>query len=288
MPRVYLITGCSTGFGRELTIAILKAGDAVIATARDPSKLRFENTSKSNYLPLKLDVTSAASIEDAFEKAYAHFDRIDVVINNAGNGLAGVFEELKDAQITRQMDVNFHGTIRVTRTALRYMREQNKPSGGLILQITSIAGQIGIPCFSVYCASKWAVEGFTESVAKELKPEWNINLMCVEPGGFKTDWAHRSMEFRATENKLPVYDHMDAKEFVQDMGNVQAGDPVKGAKAIYELSKLEQPPFRTPLGSEAFSAMESKLKTETEIYRQWEEIALPVDLDGAPSHKQKH
>lgn len=125
----------------------------------------------------------------------AKFGRIDVVVNNAGYGLGGTFETLSDKQIRTQMEVNFFGLINVTREALKIMREKQSPPGGKIQQVTSIGGQRGVPFFSIYCASKWAVEGFTEAVSKELKPEWGIKLTCIEPGGFRTDWAGRSMDF---------------------------------------------------------------------------------------------
>jgi NAD(P)-dependent dehydrogenase (short-subunit alcohol dehydrogenase family) len=133
---------------------------------------------------VKLDVTSAADIDSAFDAALKAFGRVDVVVNNAGYGLAGVFEELTDAQVKKQMDVNFFGLIAVTRKAMQVLREQ-KPAGGLIQQVTSIGGQVGVPFFSIYCASKWAVEGFTETIQQEVKPEWGIKFTCVEPGGFR-------------------------------------------------------------------------------------------------------
>lgn len=123
------------------------------------------------------------------------FGRIDVVVNNAGYGLSGEFEALSDEQIRKQMEVNFFGLLNVTREALSVLRDKNSPPGGRIQQITSIGGQRGVPTFSIYCASKWAVEGFTEALSNEIKPEWNVKLTCIEPGGFRTDWAGRSMEF---------------------------------------------------------------------------------------------
>jgi len=150
---------------------VLDKGDYVVATARKPESLSFKNTNDSNYLACRLDVTDKSSIKDAFKAALDKFGRIDLVVNNAGYGLAGCFEELQEDQIRQQMDINFFGLIDVTRVAMETMREQ-KPSGGVIQQITSIGGQRGVPFFSLYCASKWAVEGFTEAVSNELKPEW--------------------------------------------------------------------------------------------------------------------
>lgn len=151
-----------------------------------------------NYLALKLDVTKHGDIEDAFGKVLKKFNRVDVVVNNAGYGLGGPFEELSEDLARAQMEVNFFGLIAVTRKAMSVMRDQ-KPSGGLIQQVTSIGGQRGVPLFSIYCASKWAVEGFTEAVvsltcrratsgytnitqSKEVKPEWGIKFTCIEPG----------------------------------------------------------------------------------------------------------
>lgn len=142
MPRVFLITGTSTGFGKHLVQEVINRGDIAIATARKPSTLSFENTKPENYLALKLDVTVPEEIDSAFSAALEQFGRVDVVVNNAGYTLSGAFEELSDAQIKRQMDVNFFGLLAVTRKAMEVMREQ-KPCGGVIQQVTSIGGQIG-------------------------------------------------------------------------------------------------------------------------------------------------
>ena len=163
---------------------VLDRGDIAVATARKPQGLSFKGTSEKNFLALKLDVTNKSDIELAFEEAVSKFGRIDVVVNNAGVGIAGAFEELSDAQVKFQMDVNFYGVLAVTKKAMSVMREQ-KPSGGLIQQVTSIGGQIGVPLVSVYNASKWAIEGFTEAISQEVNPEWNIRFNCVEPGDFK-------------------------------------------------------------------------------------------------------
>ena len=142
MPRVFLITGCSTGFGANLVQEVIDNGDICVATARKPSALSFKNTSPKNYHAVKLDVTDSGDIQSAFASAIDKFGRIDVVVNNAGYGLSGPFEELADSQIKTQMDVNFFGLIAVTRKAMEVMRDQ-KPSGGLIQQVTSIGGQRG-------------------------------------------------------------------------------------------------------------------------------------------------
>lgn len=150
MTRVFFITGSSTGFGASLVQTILDKGDIAVATARQPTSLAFTATTPSNYLALALDVTSPVSITAAL----ARFHRIVVVVNNAGYGLAGALEELSDEQIAHQMDVNFFGVVRITRAAICAMRESNSPPGGLIQQITSICGHVGMPLLSSYCAPK--------------------------------------------------------------------------------------------------------------------------------------
>lgn len=276
-PRVFFITGTSTGFGYELVKKVIAEGDKVVATARNSSKLSFEGTSSSNFLAVDLDVTEQKSIHDAFAAAVKHFGRIDVVVNNAGYGLAGEFESLSDKQIRTQMEVNFFGLIDVTRVALETLREQ-KPCGGLIQQVTSIGGQRGVPGFTVYCASKWAVEGFTESLSHEIKPEWNISLQCVEPGGFRTDWAGRSMDFG--ENKHPAYDHFDAKENMSKRHGTQAGDPAKGARAMYELATMQDPPLRCVIGSDAYTAINGKIETYSKNVKKFEQLSNSTDIDG--------
>jgi short-subunit dehydrogenase len=204
------------------------------------------------------------------------------VVNNAGYGLGGPFEELSEQQIRTQMEVNFFGLTGVTRKALEVMREQ-KPSGGLIQQVTSIGGQRGVPLFSIYCASKWAVEGFTEALSKEVKPEWGIKFTCIEPGGFRTDWAGRSMAF--PEKKHPAYDHLDAKKMMGERNGTQAGEPKKGAQAMYEFAIMKDPPLRVVIGTDAYQGIMGKLKEYDENYKKYEKLSNSTDVDGykAPS-----
>ena len=213
----------------------------------------------------------------AFKSTLKKFGRVDVVVNNAGYGLAGAFEELTESQVKTQMDVNFFGLIAVTKKAMEIMREQ-KPSGGLIQQVTSIGGQVGVPLFSIYCASKWAVEGFTEAISKEVKTEWGIKFTCVEPGGFRTDWAGRSMSF--PEKQHPAYDHMKAEERMKKRHGTQAGEPLKGAKAMYELAILEEPPLRVVVGTDAYKLVMAKIEAYGDNYKKYEKISNSTDVDG--------
>ena len=274
-PRVFLITGTSTGFGKEYVEEVLKKGDIAVATARKPESLSFSGTTDKNYLALPLDVTSKASIDKAFAAAVKEFGRVDVVVNNAGYGLCGCFEELSDQQIRQQMEVNFFGLIDVTRKALETMREQ-KPNGGRIQNITSIGGQLGMPTFSIYNASKWAVEGFTEAISKEMKPEWGIHVMAIEPGGFRTDWSGRSMTF---PERHPAYDHIDARANMKKRHGTQAGDPKKAAPAMYDFAVMEDPPLRMCIGSDAYGGMMGKIDSYRENYTRYEKIAKSTDHD---------
>lgn len=278
MPgRVFFVTGSSTGFGKDLIQEIIAKGDIAVATARKPDALSFANTTlNKNYLALKLDVTSRDDIETAFEKAISTFGRIDVVVNNAGYGLSGPFEELTEEQARKQMEVNFFGLIAVTRKAMATMRNQ-KPQGGLIQQITSIGGQRGVPLFSIYCASKWAVEGFTEAIAQEVKPEWGIKFQCVEPGGFRTDWAGRSMDF--PDAKMEAYDHLDAKERMSKRHGSQPGDPKKGAQAMYELAVMDDPPLRFVIGTDAYKGIHDKINKYQELYGRKDLSAIANSTD---------
>ncbi|KAF2864606.1 hypothetical protein BDV95DRAFT_629316 [Massariosphaeria phaeospora] len=280
-PRIFLITGTSTGFGSELVKVVLQKGDYVVATARNSSKLSFEGANSSNSLFVDLDVTSQESINSAFEEAIKKFKRVDVVVNNAGYGLGGEFESLSDEQIRKQMEVNFFGLVNVTRKAMEVMRDLK--TGGVIQQVTSIGGQIGVPTFSIYCASKWAVEGFTEAISKEVKPEWGIKFTCVEPGGFRTDWAGRSMEFG--EKKNPAYDHIDAKETMGKRHGTQAGDPPKAAKAFYDLAVMQDPPLRCVVGTDAYKLLNQKLDAYSDSMKSFKKLSNSTDVEGyqAPS-----
>lgn len=277
MPRVFLITGTSTGFGAALVNEVLSRGDIAVATARDPSKLSFKNTSPSNYLATKLDVTDQSSITSAFAAATKTFGRVDVVVNNAGYGLSGEFESLNTSEIRSQMEVNFFGLLDVTRTALETMRNQ-KPSGGVIQQVTSIGGLNGVPLFSVYCASKFAVNGFTEALAKEVKPEWGIKFTNVEPGGFRTDWAGRSMAF--AEKGHPAYEHLDAKGTMGKRHGTQAGDPAKAAKVMYELACLPEPPLNCVVGTDAYKTISTRLDGWQESVKKYAYLSNSTNVDG--------
>ncbi|KAI5480080.1 NAD(P)-binding protein [Pseudohyphozyma bogoriensis] len=274
-PTVFFITGTSSGFGHDLVKVVLKAGHIAVATSRNPSGLSFDGATEDNFLAVKLDVGSAKSVGEAFETVVAKFGRVDVVVNNAGYGLLGEFESFTEQQCREQFDVNFFGLINVTKKAMQTMRDRK--TGGRILQITSIGGQTGVPTASLYCASKWAVEGLTEAIAQEVKPEWGIKFTCVEPGGFRTEWAGGSMGFTTKLSPDP-YDHLNAPKTMGARHGTQVGDPYKGAEAMYKIAMLENPPLRVVLGSDAYGRMLTKMETYTKSIKEYEELSKSTDV----------
>src|ERR1700694_6000962 len=199
-PKVWFITGTSKGFGRIWAEAALERGDKVVATASNPRTLEdLSARYRSNVLPLSLDVTDEAAVEKAVTRARDHFGLLDVVVNNAGFGLFGTVEEVTAAQARAQMETNFFGALWVTKAALPILREQKS---GHIIQVSSIGGVQAFPTLALYHASKWALEGFSQSLATEVQ-EFGIKVTLVEPTGYTTDWNGASS---TQASKLPFYD----------------------------------------------------------------------------------
>ncbi|KAF7594853.1 hypothetical protein BBP40_008183 [Aspergillus hancockii] len=277
MPRVFFVTGSSTGIGHALVEEILRQGDYAIATARKPETLQFPLASSTNFVAVPLDLLDPNSVLAAFLTGVTKFGRIDVVVNNGGYGLSGPFEDLTDEDIKRQMDVNFIGALLSTRAAIKVMREQSPP-GGVIQQITSIGGRIGMPWMSMYSASKFALEGFTEAVGQEMDPRWGIKFTCVEPGGFRTDFFTRSMVYTSAENS--AYNLEDVKGTIKHIHESQRGDPPKGAKAIYHLATLADPPKKVVLGTDAYEWLNQRLKADIGDLQRQELLSRSTDVDN--------
>ncbi|KAL4864210.1 hypothetical protein BDV12DRAFT_205852 [Aspergillus spectabilis] len=200
---VWFITGCSSGLGRSIANAAYESGYRIVATARSTSSLSYLDDGP-RVLKLSLDVTSLDAIKQSIIKAVDHFGQINVVVNNAGYGLRGDTEAVSEEEARRQVETNFWGPVHVTRSALRVFRETNPHGrGGTIVQISSIGGWVGFPGNAFYHASKFALEGFTESVAKEMDPAWNIKFLLAVPGGVRTNFAATSVQ--ATP-RHPAYD----------------------------------------------------------------------------------
>ncbi|MGN6325252.1 SDR family oxidoreductase [Pseudolysinimonas sp.] len=243
MTKNWFITGTSRGFGREWTIAALERGDRVAATARDTSALddlvaRYGDA----ILPITLDVTDRAADVVAVQHAAEAFGRLDVVVNNAGYGHFGMIEELAEDEARAQLETNVFGALWITQAALPIMRDQGS---GHIIQVSSIGGISAFPNIGIYNASKWALEGFSQSLAQEVA-EFGIHVTLVEPGGFDTDWAGPSAKHSAP---IDAYDAARERRAAQRAQmNALSGDPVASAAAILDLVDLDEPPLRTFFG----------------------------------------
>ncbi|MEO6788084.1 MAG: oxidoreductase, partial [Chthoniobacteraceae bacterium] len=273
--RVWLLTGCSSGFGRVLATALLSRGQQVIATARQRQSLaelaaRYPKTSRT----LTLDVTDTAQVKAAVAEGAAAFGRLDVIVNNAGYGLIGAFEELGEEQITRNFSVNFFGALEVIRAALPILRAQGS---GHILNISAAAVISNYAGFSIDGASKWALEGVSESLAAELKP-LGIKVTIVQPGPFRTDFISRSME--RAENHIADYDPTSGKflRFLETMSGKQPGDPAKAAAAIIAAVESDSPPLRLVLGKYANDKTRKKFADAEKEPAAWEHVGVPTDF----------
>ncbi|KAF1966998.1 NAD(P)-binding protein, partial [Bimuria novae-zelandiae CBS 107.79] len=262
---VWFITGCSSGIGQALCEHVLKnTTSRVVATARNPSSLS-SLPDGANVFKLALDVTSDQSIDAALKAALERFGRIDVVVNNAGYSVRGDTEILPIAQARGVMEVNFWGAVRVTRAVLPILRDTNAAtgtSGGLIIQITSIGGRLAFAGNTFYHASKFALEGFTEGLAREIPDEWGIRFLCVEPGGVKTRYAETAVSSFDTTNRLEVYKDasMPTNQLLAYLGSDTAtrnwAEPEKVVEVVYSfVAKGEvgrRWGLRLPLGSDSF------------------------------------
>ncbi|MGW5747944.1 SDR family NAD(P)-dependent oxidoreductase [Amycolatopsis sp. NPDC003861] len=263
MTKNWLITGTSKGFGREWTEAALARGDRVAATARDVDSLRpLVETYGDALLPLRLDVTDRAAAVDAVERAAAAFGSLDVLVNNAGYGHFGMVEELTEEEVRAELETNFFGTLWLTQAALPIMRRQGR---GRIIQVTSEGGIRAFPGIGAYHASKWAVEGLSESLRQEVAA-FGIDVICLEPGPYRTDFGGGSV--RQSEPD-PAYDAVrEATRIEWDLG-----DPRATREPMLELADTENPPHRMFFGK-SFAAVEAEYRDRLEGWRKWEPLAL--------------
>jgi NAD(P)-dependent dehydrogenase (short-subunit alcohol dehydrogenase family) len=268
-PKVWFITGTSKGFGRIWAEAALKRGDKVAATARNPGSLdELVARYGSNVLALGLDVTDQAAVEAAVKRAQAHFGRLDVVVNNAGFGLFGTVEEITATQARAQMETNFFGALWVTKAALPYLRAQRS---GHIVQVSSIGGVQAFPTLGLYHASKWALEGFSQSLAAEVQ-DFGIKVTLVEPTGYETDWGGAS-SVQAT--KLPFYDGVRAK-LAEIFGAVRRtrGNPQATGPAILKVVDAERPPLRIFFGAGPLEMIKDEYAKRIANWEKWNDVAL--------------
>jgi NAD(P)-dependent dehydrogenase (short-subunit alcohol dehydrogenase family) len=257
MTKTWLITGAGRGMGVEFARAALAAGHSVVATGRNPDMVRSAVGEHENLLITTLDVTDSHSAESAAAAAIDRFGRVDVLLNNAGSFLAGFFEELTTEQVRSQIETNLFGPMTVTRALLPVMRRQRS---GLVISISSGAGVIGSPSGSAYAASKFALEGWMESLTGEVEP-FGIRSMIVEPGFFRTELLTPES---TTFGELSIDDYDAARAeinaFWASMNGTQAGDPAKLAGALVQLADSSDPPLRWAAGNDVVDGVENKAR----------------------------
>ena len=270
---VWFITGCSTGFGRELATQALERGYRVVVTARKPDEVEAL-AAKGEALVLKLDVTDQNQIDTAIKAAEKQFGGIDVLVNNAGIGYFAAVEESEEKEVRRMFEINVFGMGRMIQAALPGMRRRRK---GFIVNVSSVAGLRSFPSLGYYDATKFAVEGLSEALWQEVEP-LGIKVMLVEPSGFRTDWAGRS----ANESKKQIADYAATagvwrSEMRADSGK-QPGDPARAAKAIVEAVASLNPPHHLLLGNDAYEGATAKLEALAKEFKAWESVSRGADF----------
>ncbi|WP_366518594.1 SDR family oxidoreductase [Herbiconiux sp.] len=267
--KTWFITGTSRGFGREWAIAALERGDSVAATARDVSSLddlveRFGD----RVLPIALDVTDRAADFAAVDAAVERFGQLDVVVNNAGYGHFGFVEEVTEAEARAQLETNVFGALWITQAALPHLRAQGS---GHIIQVSSIGGISAFPLVGIYHASKWALEGFSQSLAQEVAG-FGIHVTLVEPGGFSTDWSGSSA---ATSEPLEAYAalHESVAE-ARKTRNATPGDPAASAQAILRVVDAEEPPLRVFFGTAPLGIAKADYASRIETWEKWNDVSV--------------
>jgi NADP-dependent 3-hydroxy acid dehydrogenase YdfG len=273
--KVWFITGASTGFGRLLAEEVLKAGGKVVATARNLDKVvdleeKYPQTAKA----LALDVTDGVQVDSAVTQAIAKFGRVDVLVNNAGYGVAGAIEEASEAEFMPMFETNVFGLLRVTRAFLPHLRKQRS---GHILNLSSIGGLVASPGIGFYNSTKFAVEGISESLAAELAP-LGIRVTIIEPGPFRTDFLGRSGVIAKT--RIADYETTAGnmrKYFAENDGR-QKGDPLRAVQAMMQVVESPAPPLRLLLGASALQRLRDKLGNWEKEIATWEKVTIGADF----------
>lgn len=276
--KVLFITGCSTGFGRQIAEKAIKAGYKVAVTARNVEQVQdLVAGNESKAIALTLDVTNPTQVKAAVKQTIDTFGRIDVLVNNAGIGYFGSVEESVEEETRKMFEINFWGLMSVTNEVLPHMRYQQ---GGHIINFSSIGGLVSFPTLGYYHATKYAVEGVSESLSQEVAP-FNINVSLIEPSGFRTDWGGRSSV--KTETEIPELRDSVVGQMIQGVATQsgqEAGDPEKAAEAILTIIESDEPPLRLLLGKDAYQAATYKLSTMSESIESWKELTLNADFEA--------
>lgn len=280
--KIWFITGCSTGFGRELAKQLLEGGYKVVVTARNVDKVQdLVEINKENALALALDVTNEAQVREATAKAEEHFGAIDVLVNNAGFGYFGAIEESDEQEVRLMFEANFWGLAAMTRAVLSGMRRHRS---GFIVNVSSIGGFVAFPSVGYYNATKFAVNGFSEALQKEVAP-LGIKVIIVQPSGFRTDWAGRSAN-DATEKIADYAETAGANQgTIRGYSGKQPGDPVRAAKAIIDAVEAENPPQWLLLGKAALKGARLKLDALKSDFDTWAETSEGADFPESEAAK---
>jgi len=277
MSKVWLVTGSASGLGRNIAEAVLASGDRLIATARDPRRLEdLVKKYGDQVRTAALDVVDESAAQAAVQMAVAAFGRLDVVVNNAGYGDIAPFEQLSSERVMAVVDTNFYGVVNVSRAAIPIMRKQKS---GCILQISSVGGRLARPGSSPYHAAKWAVGGFTESLAQEVAP-FGVKVCALEPGGMRTNWGVRANQ--DTPDLLPDYEPSVgavAKALKSYWGH-EMSDPVKVAQVVLHLAASDRLPAHLLIGSDAVRFAGEAEATRAADAADWREISLSTDFDA--------
>src|SRR5262244_1318052 len=278
MSKVWLVTGSASGLGRNIAEAVLASGERLVATARDPRRLQdLLDKYGDQVRATQLDVTDETAAEAAVEVALEAFGRLDVVVNNAGYGDIAPFEQLSSERFKALIDTNFYGVVNLTRAALPIMRKQKS---GCILQISSLGGRLGLPGSTPYHAAKWAVGGFTESLAQEVAP-FGVRVCALEPGGMKTNWGKRAHQ--DVPELLPDYEPSVGAlvKALLPLWGRETSDPAKVAEIVLRLANYQQLPPHLLLGSDAVRyAAEAEAKRAADA-EHWRPISLSTDFNAA-------
>ncbi|MEK0246851.1 oxidoreductase [Raoultella sp. BAC10a-01-01] len=273
--KTLLITGVSSGFGRALAEEALQQGFRVVGTVRNQQdKIDFEALKPGSAFARILDVTHDGEPQQVVASIEREIGQVDVLVNNAGYGLEGILEETSLNQVRRQFDVNVFGAVAMMQAVLPYMRQRR---AGRILNITSMGGMITLPGLGIYHGSKFALEGISESLAKEVR-DLGIYVTAIEPGAFRTDWAGRSM-VRA-ERSISDYDAVfePLRQRRQEVSGKQLGDPIKAAQVMLKLIDSNNPPMHLLLGSDAVRLVKEKLELLQREFSEWETLSLSTDF----------
>ncbi|KIP01399.1 hypothetical protein PHLGIDRAFT_359528 [Phlebiopsis gigantea 11061_1 CR5-6] len=285
MPQVWLITGSSSGIGRKMTELALEQGDHVVATLRTPSALADVQAKHpaSQLHVVALDITDSAQIAAAFAAAKRVFGRLDVVFNNAGWCIIGEVESVAENDARRLFDVNFWGTVNVSKEAVRFFREENAPgSGGRLLIVTSSGAMLPCPAIGYYCATKSGVEAVMQVVAAEIEPEWNIKMTLIEPGFTRTDIADKSfITVTHPAYVKPTNAASEARKYIVGQFNPATAQNVSNldrmVARMFDVSRLEKPPLWLPLGEDALERVRTQMEmvgNDLRAYKSWSEGLL--------------